>query len=42
MELSEEGVHVQDIVELGAAPIDGVAGYIDNGTLYVSNEIIEE
>ena len=42
IELSEQGVHVQDIVELGAAPIGGVAGYIDNGTLYVSNEIIEE
>ncbi len=42
IELSTEGVHVQDIVELGVAPTGGVAGYIDNGTLYVSNEIIEE
>ena len=42
LELSEEGVHVQDFVELGAAPVENVASYIDNGTLYVANEIIEE
>lgn len=42
IELSEEGVHIQDLVELGGDPASGVVGYIQNGKLHISNEIIEE
>jgi len=40
--LSGQDVLVQDIVELGAAPANGVLGYIENATLHIANEIIEE
>lgn len=33
---------VQDLIELGEAPVNGVLGYIENATLHIANEIIEE
>ena len=42
IELEDQSLHVQDIVELGGAPVDNVLGYIDDATLYIANEIIEE
>jgi hypothetical protein len=42
IELEDQLTHVQDIVELGEAPVDNVLGYIDDATLYIANEIIEE
>jgi hypothetical protein len=40
--LNGKDVEVQEIIELGEAPVDNVLGYIDDATLYIANEIIEE
>lgn len=40
--LDGTNVEVQELIELGGDPIDNVLGYIDNATLYIANEIIEE
>lgn len=43
MQIGEDGsLYVQNIIEHGQQPSDGVLAYIDNATLHITNSIIEE
>lgn len=43
MQLADDGtLHVQNVIEHGTTPTDGVLAYIEDNTLHVVNEIIED